>query len=416
MAIYDFFLSRNSSTITANTYIGHAGRLFYDDTNGVVKLSDGVTPGGLSIPYTIATETVVGGIKAGPGANIAADGTLTIDTEGLPLSIGNLQIVDTTILTANTDDDLILASNGTGNVNIIGDLRVFKTDGDISTRLPEFRITSDGQVRIIVANVDATTGAVNIVGNNNAIFQTPVNAGVMLQVTGQPNIPSRIYNDANNDYSGWVGRRYNGTAVSPSQVLANQEILRLVGNGYTSDGWKGAGAGRFVVAAAENQALNAQGGRLEFWVTPIGQPGTNGVRTAYIDAQNGLTVSGNVTTSANTIMSAPAFVFSNGGVKTINGGTTCNIAFGSDSLVNLYNPSGDVTVNITRYAAGAFIRVIIAMPVARSVNLGVAAPINSSGGSTTLLANKLTNNQAVILEYACVDGTAGNTYVKASYV
>lgn len=416
MAVYDFFVSRNSSLVNAQEYVGHPGRLFYDDTTGVVKLSDGVTPGGLSIPYTIATETTIGGIKAGPGANVSVDGTLTIDTEGLPLSIGNLQILNTTVKTVNDNDDLLLESNGTGNVVVIGDFKVYKTDGDIDSRLPEFRVNSDGQVRIVVANVDVTSGAVSVIGNSDAVFQNPVNNGVMLQLTGQPSIPSRLYNDANNSYSGWVGRRYNGTAQSPSQVLAGEEILRLVGNGYTSDGWKGAGAGRFVVAAAQNQGLNAQGGRLEFWVTPLNQPGTNGVRAAYIDAQDGLTVTGNISTSANTVMSAPAFIFNNGGVRTITGGTTCNIEFGTDSLVNLYNPSGEVTVNITNYVAGAFVRVIVSLVTARTINLGVAAPLNSSNGLTTLASNKLTNNQSVILEYACVDGTAGNTYVKSNYV
>ena len=68
MAIYDFFLSRNGSpSITADNYVGHVGRLFYDSANGIIKISDGVTPGGLSIPYTIASSSVVGGIKAGPG-------------------------------------------------------------------------------------------------------------------------------------------------------------------------------------------------------------------------------------------------------------------------------------------------------------------------------------------------------------
>ena len=90
MAIYDFFVSRNGAVSNAATYIGHAGRLFYDSDNGVIKLSDGATPGGVFIPYNIATETTIGGIKAGAGANVASDGTLTIDTSGLPLSIGNL--------------------------------------------------------------------------------------------------------------------------------------------------------------------------------------------------------------------------------------------------------------------------------------------------------------------------------------
>ena len=96
MAIYEFFTSRNNGT-TADTYVGQAGRLFYDGITGVLKISDGVTPGGANIQLPVATSTLLGGIKAGPGANVSIDGTLTIDTTGLPLSIGNIQITNNTI-------------------------------------------------------------------------------------------------------------------------------------------------------------------------------------------------------------------------------------------------------------------------------------------------------------------------------
>lgn len=330
-----------------STWVGQLGTIFYDEATGALRISDGVTPGGVNLPFAVASATEIGGIKAGPGANVSVDGTLTIDTSGLPLSIGNLQIEDTTIKTLNVNDDLLLESNGTGNVVVIGDLKVYKTDGDISTRLPEFQIARDGQIRAIVSNVDAASGAVSIIGNDNAVFQTPVNTGVMLHVTGQPNIPSRIYNDANNDYSGWVGRRYNGTAISPTQVLANQEILRLVGNGYTSDGWKAQGSGRFVVAAAENQALNAQGGRLEFWATPVGQPGTNGQRVAYIDTTNGLvanlaTITGNLTVSGNIVGNATTTTATIGELR-VSGNVTFN-ANVNNAVTNGFNKAGGTAV------------------------------------------------------------------------
>jgi hypothetical protein len=430
MALYEFFTSRNNGA-NAASFIGQAGRLFYDGSNGVVKLSDGATPGGTAIPYTIATENIIGGIKAGPGANVAVDGTLTIDTSGLPLSIGNLQIEDTTIKTLNVNDDLFLESNGTGNVVIIGDLNVYKTNGDISTRLPEFRITRDGQVRMIVANVDATAGAVSIVGNNDAVFQTPVNTGVMLQVTGQPNIPSRIYNDANGDYSGWVGRRYNGTSVGPTQVLANQEILRLVGNGYTSDGWKAAGSGRFVVAAAENQALNAQGGRLEFWATPVGQPGTNGQRVAYIDTTNGLvanlaTITGNLTVNGNIVGNATTTTATIGELR-VSG----NVAFNANvnnAVTNGFNKAGGTAVANGRTGQITSLADIIAKGDAATftitnsyitnkdvviINIASGASINAYSVSVTAVNNgncqvTVTNNgsgslsQALVFNFAVI--------------
>jgi hypothetical protein len=89
MAIFDFFLSRNNAASTPQNYIGHKGRLFYNSADGVIKLSDGVTPGGLSIPYTIASTSTVGGIKAGPGVTINSEGQILIDSEGLEFSFGD---------------------------------------------------------------------------------------------------------------------------------------------------------------------------------------------------------------------------------------------------------------------------------------------------------------------------------------
>ena len=40
MAIYDFFLSRNNGPTVAD-YVGHAGRLFFDPAERVLRISDG---------------------------------------------------------------------------------------------------------------------------------------------------------------------------------------------------------------------------------------------------------------------------------------------------------------------------------------------------------------------------------------
>lgn len=48
MTIHKLFSSR-SRVSTGNTYVGEAGRLFYDEADGEIRLSDGVTPGGVAI-------------------------------------------------------------------------------------------------------------------------------------------------------------------------------------------------------------------------------------------------------------------------------------------------------------------------------------------------------------------------------
>ena len=91
MSIRKFRAARVTTT-TASTFVGQPGDMFYDEATGQLKVSDGHTPGGHFIPLVIATGTTAGAIKAGPGATIAGDGTLTINTAGLPLNVGDLVI------------------------------------------------------------------------------------------------------------------------------------------------------------------------------------------------------------------------------------------------------------------------------------------------------------------------------------
>ena len=71
-------LNTSRSVATRSTYVGEKGRLFYDETDGILYLSDGRTPGGILISggaggdYTlpVATSTVLGGVKIGSNISI----------------------------------------------------------------------------------------------------------------------------------------------------------------------------------------------------------------------------------------------------------------------------------------------------------------------------------------------------------
>jgi hypothetical protein len=285
MALYEFFTSRNNGS-NAASYIGQAGRLFYDSTNGVVKLSDGTTPGGTSIPYTIATTTAIGGIKAGPGANVSVDGTLTIDTAGLPTSFGNLSVVDTTMTTVNANADLILASNGTGNVELRGNVHFHTTTSPGAD--PFFTANSDGQITMLVPAADPLAGAVKIVGSTTGGVFAPLNTGVMLQLTGNINDPSRFYNDAVNNFVAFVGRRLNGTLASPQATNAGDEFIRISATGHDGNTIPNTACSRILFQSLENHTPTARGANLSFWTTAIGS--TALVKTATFDSANGLTV------------------------------------------------------------------------------------------------------------------------------
>jgi hypothetical protein len=360
MAIYDFFLSRNGGTASVANYVGHAGRLFYDPAERVLRISDGTTAGGevfnglvtvanteptanfqgqiwldpqtfeLSVYHNgnfiptidVATSTKIGGIKLGPGVTVNGEGQIIIDSEGLDFSFGDLASTTGTytdessyavLSTINDDEDIVLASNGTGAVCIVGELHVHGTNGGLTATLesePAFRIKADGQVRILVPEADATEGAVAIVGSSTGEFIAPVNTGVMLHVTGNlsdPGIPSRIYNDSQNAFGAWVTRRFNGTVASPTAVLANEEIMRLSGTAHNGTTIPGTGNQRIIFVARGNQTTSNQGGAIELWTTPINT--TTIAKIATVDStgitlESGKVLTGNVTGNADTATTA----------------------------------------------------------------------------------------------------------------
>ncbi len=338
MAIYEFFTSRNNGA-NAASFIGQAGRLFYDGSNGVVKLSDGVTPGGTFIPYNIATTTTIGGIKAGPGANVSVDGTLTIDTAGLPLGIGNVSIIDTIISTVNANDDLLLESNGTGNVSLVGNVLFHPTNGPTLAD-PYFVASSDGQITITVPASDPLAGAVKIVGSTTGRVSPPMNTGVMLQITGNNNDPSRLYNDAINSFSAYVGRRINGNLTVPTAVQAGDEIIRISSTGHNGNTVPGAGSARIVYQAKETYTTSASGTNLSIWTTAVGS--TTLTKTATFDRETGLTINGGLNVSGNIVGNASTTVATIGELR-VSGNVTFNASV-NNAVANGFNKAGGTAV------------------------------------------------------------------------
>lgn len=340
MAIYDFFLSRNNGA-TAETHVGHAGRLFYDSEDGLFRLSDGTTPGGKVVanlalasvgvnepikPFegemwynpstkelwayyngafrgTInpATETMLGGIKAGPGLIVASDGTVSLDSTGIPFNFGDFYAFtnpgpsDGACLSSiNANQNINIVSNGTGSINAVGEFCIYATnetlEGALSTT-PRFRANAEGQVRILVPTPNILSGGLQVVGNISGIQKDPVNQGVMLHITGHDGIEARSYVDSIGGYAGFVGRRSNGTSQNPTGVLENDEVSRYAANAYTSDdGYGPVGIGQLRWYASENITSTNKGGRAEIWVVPVGAA----------DAQKIIKVDGNgITVSAN---------------------------------------------------------------------------------------------------------------------
>ena len=78
-------------TVVSNTYVGEKGTIFYEESLGDLRLSNGTTPGGIPLSlgggtgtYILpaATTSTLGGIKVGHNLTIDPDGTLNAISSG----------------------------------------------------------------------------------------------------------------------------------------------------------------------------------------------------------------------------------------------------------------------------------------------------------------------------------------------
>jgi hypothetical protein len=344
MAIYDFFLSRNGAVSTPENYVGHTGRLFYDSATGEIRISDGVTAGGLSIPITRATNTRIGGVKGGAGVTINSEGQILIDSAGLEFSFGDFESIVGTytdleeyalLSSVNEDEDIVIASNGDGGVSIVGQFEIHATNGTVTGSLetePFFKIKDDGQVRILVPLADTTEGGMEIIGSDLGTSLTPGIAGTMLHLTGNADLPTRVYHDTLGDYSSYVFRRYNGSVITPTQVLSGEHIARINFTAATDGGMGNVSLAQIRISTLEDQTTTAQGSEMRFFVTPVGDTASNRIsvldlRAAGVNSDVGFI--GDLTGNADTVTN---------GVYTTDTGTVTNTmlagSIANDKLAN----------------------------------------------------------------------------------
>lgn len=330
--IQNLFTSRDNNA-NASTYVGQEGRIWWDPVTNSFYYSDGSTPGGIAIGGggggngtpggpTNSIQYNAGGGNFGGTSNvvISGNGMAIVGNVSAAYFLGNVSttgnIVGGNILTNNylyangnsifgntsfsgnsifanisvtdtanlgnfTISDQTLSGTIDGrsvNIAVVGNAEV-NIDGPFNVHgignlesLPQFQVASDGQSIFRVPTLDANLGAVQIIGTTSGAVVSPANPGGMLQITGQNNQVSRIYNDAVNNYPLYVGRRYNGTALAPTGVLANQVISRLGANPYLTDtaGFTSLGTAQINFVATEDQTTTAQGSKITMNTTPTG--------------------------------------------------------------------------------------------------------------------------------------------------
>ena len=363
-------LSIASPTVLGGIKIGPG---FAASANGEISLKAGPMfemDGSDVFQLKVATETQFGGVKLGPGVITNGNGQIIIDSSGLDFSFGDFGAsvgqyssnTDYAILQAiNDDEDVVIASNGTGGVNIVGQFHVHPTNGSLTALLesePVFGIKADGQVKILVPVIDSAEGAVSIIGSSTGQFISPVNTGVMLHVTGQyasPGIPSRIYNDAQNAFAAFVARRFNGTVASPTAVLADEEIMRISGTAHNGTTIPGTGNQRIVYKASGNQTLTNQGGSIELWATPLNT--TTIAKIATIDStgiilESGKVLTGNVTGNATTVTNGVYTTDTSTVTNTMLAGSITNAKLANSTISGIALGSNLAALTIDGYLLG----------------------------------------------------------------
>jgi hypothetical protein len=458
MAIFDFFLSRNNAASTPANYIGHRDRLFYESSTGEIRISDGATAGGLPIPISIATTSTVGGIKpgagflvsntgtltlnagpsfyldetntfrlrpgsadqiggikAGPGIVIDSEGTLFIDSEGLEFSFGDFTALvgtytDTTeyalLSSIQANEDIVIASNGTGGIKVVGEFRVYRTNGSITGSLededPFFRVKEDGQVRILVPAEDPIEGGIEIIGSATGTYIPPGQTGTMLQLTGNPNVPCRVYQDTLGNYSSYVARRYNGSMTSTTQVLAGEDVFRINATAATNAGLGNVSLAQISFTALENQTTSTQGSEIGFTVTPVGAAATSRVKVLKVDG---------VGVTTDRLVKARNY---EGAVRDAGsvGGTTVTLDWAADHMVHCVF-TDNFTVAFSNYTAGRTITLIATNTSGFDTDIITAgiSSVRMQGDSTLTVTEQTT----AIITYYCVGTTVNDVYASAVY-
>jgi len=272
--IQNLFSSRDNNT-AGNTYVGQEGRLFYNPDTNALYVSDGNTVGGIALSFTGTGNGIPGGpdfsvqYNAGAG-DFGGNAFFTVDPPTKTVQIGNITLTSQAITAILTNTNFTIGVNEPGNgiVQLLGPVNIY-SDSNVAN-VATFQLDSIGQVKMLVPVPDNTVGAVEIIGSSTGVSVDPGNFGGMLHITGQDNVPARVYNDGINNYPLYVGRRYNGTAAAPTGILNNQVVSRIGSNPYLTDtaAFTPLGFAKIDFVATQDQTTTAQGSKIDFYTTP----------------------------------------------------------------------------------------------------------------------------------------------------
>jgi hypothetical protein len=343
-----------------------------------------LTQAAFNVANTSSANTfIIQGVDVTQNSRITIiEGTNTTQNTNISATDGKMQSAFTKAnnALANTSGAIFGGDlNVTGNVTMIG-------------------IAATGQLTVNTALVSATEAAVRITGSNNAVVIEPQNDGYMLQITGKPNLPTRVVLDSfgANTYGLLAGRSARGSASAPTATQSGDVLLRLAGNGYGTTQFAPLGVSRIDIEAAENFTDAARGSKIKFFNVP------NGSNTVTQIAE----FNANSVTFTGTVEPQKGFVYT---PRVLVGAQTAiTIDFRNDSMIRA-TLTADLTVSLSNYIAGKVVEVWLTNTggTGRTVTHGCSAT-NSSENATTFT---IPATSSAFIRYFSIDGDLANTFV-----
>lgn len=206
-------------TVDASTYVGDKGVIFYDEDTPELRLSDGVTSGG--IPFTsggstgtftllTATNVRLGGVKIGANITVAPDGTISVALTPTTLSefTNDVGFITTGSLTwtAVLDKPVFSAVSTSGNYNDLVNTPAMPTsliDLGIADGVVGQVLVTDGN-----GNFLFTTATISSISNINDVNLVNIQDNQTL-----------IYNSSTSKFE---NANINLTGGSVNQILVKQ--------------------------------------------------------------------------------------------------------------------------------------------------------------------------------------------------
>jgi len=319
------------------------------DVNGNVGIGNTLPTHLLSVE---GTGRFVGTVTVG---NLTTSGNVTagnLITTG-NLTIGNVAINNTTISTVNTNQDLTLDPNGTGNVMITGNANISGTANVAGNA----NVGNLGTTTVIATTANLTTINNGLIQNGNSNIAITANANVTITSNSNATVVitgtgANISGTANITGNANVGNL--GTAT----VIATTANLTTINSGLLQNGSSNVtvgASGNVNIAVGSNVlTVTSTGANITGTINSTGNANVNNIGTGNISATGNAYITGNATISNVNI--------SNATISTLN--TNQNLTL---------DPNGNGNVNVTGNLVATG-NVSAANLIANSISAGGTGP------------------------------------------